>query len=449
MQFQKKDCILATIKTNCMINGQKLGISLSGGGYRAAAFHLGTLRTLHRLDLLDAVDVLSTISGGSITGACYAISELDFPAFDTWMSNTLSTKSVIQYVLFSRRSLPGWLLVFLLAASLVYLPFTKYAWTSVFLLTSVILLTAFWQFKIFPVSSIIESAYDLFFYQKATLSQLKERPLLVIGSTNIQTCRQFSFSKKKMDDSSYSYRPDPIRFKHADFPISRAVMASSCVPFAFTPVTISPEFYVNPADAERVNPTLVDGGVYDNQGIHRLTQKGSYQCDIIITSDAGNKLPFAQSYNNVFVLLIRTMDVFMQRIKNFQMMQNLYFNTRSVNKEIAYFSLGWDLENCIKGFIDNLVNQNITAIVIAAHQIPADWVIAPEAYRNELQDLLEIRTGYTSILKNALTANELFMARKVGTNLTKLSVHQVELLSRHAANLAELQIRLYCPTLFA
>jgi NTE family protein len=51
-----------------------LGLALSGGGYRAAAFHLGTLRALHKLDVLEKVDVFSTISGGSITGAaCFLL----------------------------------------------------------------------------------------------------------------------------------------------------------------------------------------------------------------------------------------------------------------------------------------------------------------------------------------------------------------------------------------
>ncbi|NCI51367.1 hypothetical protein GWC95_15670 [Sediminibacterium roseum] len=430
-----------------MIKQKKVGLSLSGGGYRAAAFHLGTLRKLDELGILSSVDVISTISGGSITGACYSLSKEPFASFDQQMAATLSGKSVIRYVLLSRRSLLGWLLVLLLLASLLYLPFTADAWISVFVLAMVVLLIAFFQYKLFPVSVIIERAYNTFFYKEATLSQLCEQPLLVIGSTNIQTCRQFSFSRVKMDDSSYSYRIPAIKFKHAAFPVARAVMASSCVPFAFAPVGIDRAFFADPADADMVNPQLVDGGVYDNQGIHRLTQKGSYQCDIIIASDAGNKLPFSKSYNNVFVLLIRTMDVFMQRIKNFQMMQHLYFNTRTVNKEIAYLSLGWDLENCIKGFIDNLGAGNITDLVIAAHEIPGEWVQDVKGHREELQQLLEQRVGYAAIAQRALTEDELVVARKVGTNLTKLSVQKVLLLSKHAANLTELQVKLYCPSL--
>jgi NTE family protein len=38
-------------------------LSLSGGGYRAAAFHLGTLEMLDELGLLGNLSVLSTVSG--------------------------------------------------------------------------------------------------------------------------------------------------------------------------------------------------------------------------------------------------------------------------------------------------------------------------------------------------------------------------------------------------
>jgi predicted acylesterase/phospholipase RssA len=45
------------------------GLALSGGGFRAAAYHLGVLRRLRELGLLAQVDMMSTVSGGSIAGA--------------------------------------------------------------------------------------------------------------------------------------------------------------------------------------------------------------------------------------------------------------------------------------------------------------------------------------------------------------------------------------------
>jgi predicted acylesterase/phospholipase RssA len=51
----------------------RLGLSLAGGGFRASLFHVGVLRRLAELDILRRVEVLSTVSGGSITGALYAL----------------------------------------------------------------------------------------------------------------------------------------------------------------------------------------------------------------------------------------------------------------------------------------------------------------------------------------------------------------------------------------
>jgi NTE family protein len=55
------------------ISGKKIALALSGGGYRVAAYHVGTLRALNRLKILDKVDVISSVSGGSIVAAYYVL----------------------------------------------------------------------------------------------------------------------------------------------------------------------------------------------------------------------------------------------------------------------------------------------------------------------------------------------------------------------------------------
>jgi NTE family protein len=49
----------------------KLGLALSGGGHRAASFHVGVLAKLAEFGLLRRIEVISTVSGGSIVGALY------------------------------------------------------------------------------------------------------------------------------------------------------------------------------------------------------------------------------------------------------------------------------------------------------------------------------------------------------------------------------------------
>ncbi len=45
---------------------KKLGLALSGGGFRASLFHIGVLARLAELDQLKDIEVISTVSGGSI-----------------------------------------------------------------------------------------------------------------------------------------------------------------------------------------------------------------------------------------------------------------------------------------------------------------------------------------------------------------------------------------------
>lgn len=77
-------------------------------------------------------------------------------------------------------------------------------------------------------------------------------------------------------------------------------------------------------------------------------------------------------YNNTVTLLLRTMNLFMGRIKNFQMIQNIY--QKNSSKEVAYQSLGWNLEGCIPIFMENLKLGNISRSLSLNHKIPEDWL---------------------------------------------------------------------------
>src|SRR5208283_2940969 len=43
-----------------------IGLSLSGGGFRATLFHLGVIRRLHEFGILAKLTTVSSVSGGSI-----------------------------------------------------------------------------------------------------------------------------------------------------------------------------------------------------------------------------------------------------------------------------------------------------------------------------------------------------------------------------------------------
>lgn len=427
---------------------RRFGLALSGGGYRAAAFHLGTLRKLHEMDRLASIDVISTISGGSITGAAYCLHQGTFEEFYDQMTRALLGCNVIS------RAIRSWSFVRFVLVILAFLVpggillSTRWAPLSVLPLLGLLFVVYRYQFRLLPVSREIERAYDAFFYHGQTLQHLRPTPILAIGASNLQTGRPFTFSREWMADSTYSYYQPPVHFEAANFPVARAVAASSCVPFAFTPVTIDPTYFREPADADRAHPQLIDGGVYDNQGIQKLTQANSrYECNTIVVSDAGAGLsPLgSRPYPNTAALLLRTVDLFMNRIKNAQMMANLFQRATEHSKCVAYLSLGWRLKNSIPGFIDNLAQGNVSPAVVAARQLRAEWVANPKEHRPALAAYLEQQVGYADLAARDLTDDEWQVVCRVGTNLTPLTPIQLKLLARHAANLTEIQVKLYWP----
>ncbi len=427
----------------------RIGLALSGGGYRASAFHLGTLSKLNDLGILGKVDVMSTISGGSITGAAWALYHGEYPAFHQMMVEKLRTKNVIHKILFSKWTIALGIASLTMLSVICLLLFTKYAPLSLPIIITLGVIILKYQFRIWPVSKMVEKAYDDFFFDKLTLKSLKAKPHIAIGSSNLHTGRPFTFSQMKMTDSSYIYRSEfdpPIHFNHQEFPIARAVAASACVPFAFSPITIDKKFFNNIEDHGRAEPILVDGGVYDNQGMHKLTQTGSsYECDIIIVSDAGGDFLGNKRYNNTLTLLMRTVDLFMYRIKSAQMTQNIYQNVRK--KPVAFISLGWRVETILTGFVHNLAQRNILSEVVAAHELTKEWEAEPKRFEQQIVDHLKSKLSLHGILANELTDEEWMRARHTGTNLTCLSAEQIDRLIRHAQNLTELQVKLYCPML--
>lgn len=85
----------------------RIGLALSGGGFRAVAFHLGALRALHDRGVLDRVDVISAVSGGTLIAAMWAYHDGDFAAFDRQVTRLLQTgltRDIARTLLLSRRA---------------------------------------------------------------------------------------------------------------------------------------------------------------------------------------------------------------------------------------------------------------------------------------------------------------------------------------------------------
>jgi NTE family protein len=219
-----------------------LGLALSGGGYRAAGFHLGTLQALDELGLLDQVGVLSTVSGGSIVGAAW----LDFrgrnpgepfQAFRDWFGEFLTSTTIdIEVVL----------------KNLLY-PFHKN-------------------------TDYLVLAYEEHLFGCRTLGMLPEFPVLCINATCLNTGKDWKFYRQVMGDSWFCRnRPgnswEERFYPSENLPIAIAVAASSCFPPVFALLILKSREYF--PDQVKTNPdiALTDGGMYDNQGLNSLFAK--------------------------------------------------------------------------------------------------------------------------------------------------------------------------------
>ena len=102
------------------------------------AFHLGCLRALHDRGLLAKVKVLSTVSGGSVIGACYAYSSDDFIAFDRRLTELL--RSGIQRLIIKEILAPTQLAKIVCTALFSGLPALA-AWTTARVLSTLRIFT--------------------------------------------------------------------------------------------------------------------------------------------------------------------------------------------------------------------------------------------------------------------------------------------------------------------
>ena len=239
-------------------------LSFSGGGTRAAALAYGVMVELRRTEitwngkkirLLDEVDCLSSVSGGSFTSAYYGLFGEDL--FKTF------------YDRFLIRNIQGDLI--------------KRALPDAFKLAS-------------PYFSRIDVAgelYDQTVFEGKTYAALlapRRRPFVILNATDMVTGEHFEFTQNQFDFLGSNLTP---------YQVGRAVAASSAFPFLLTPLTLvnhAPlqgfkseeyenalkDFYADPRrwlwadhqrtylDGTRPYIHLMDGGLADNIGLRSI-----------------------------------------------------------------------------------------------------------------------------------------------------------------------------------
>ncbi len=278
------------------INGEekRIGLALSGGGFRAACFHLGVMKKLDSLGLLDKIDLLSCVSGGSIAGGTLALNWGTGTALDK-LEDYVSTRSI------AVSSVIGGLLD----------PFEG------------------------RLDKLADS-YDKHLFDGKTMGALAGGPRIYLNATNLATGNMFFFvagGGKPEEMGEHMLKVVDA----ADFPIAEAVAASSAFPPVFPPLRLGPDRYPPAAAVEYI--TLSDGGVYDNLGVNP-TLRSRNALDYVIISDGGK--PFAmvdQPTQSGAIVLKESIGIMMEQIRGLEFDRIQHRHMAGVGPKPLWFSI--------------------------------------------------------------------------------------------------------------
>jgi len=279
-----------------MGSGTKLGLALSGGGFRAAFFHLGVLAALARQGLLPKVEVISTVSGGAILGAYYAL------RLKRAMEQDGDDLTDTDF-----QALVGEIETEFLEAAQRNLRFATFSnlWRNLEMRKTT-----------YSRSDRLGQLFDRYLFAlardgkvggpntKVPLAELPSdgytrrgvtAPRLVINATTLNTGHAWRFEQSTMGEwtpaSDYEWDVDrsmalalptslsDVIEEKASFSVGKAVAASAAVPGFFHPLAVTHLY--------EVQLQLVDGGVFDNQGVDALVDA---ECTHFVVSDAGGQM---------------------------------------------------------------------------------------------------------------------------------------------------------------
>lgn len=291
-------------REDLVVQTPRIGLALSGGGFRAAIFHLGVIRRLEELDIMSRVRVVSAVSGGSIISAYYLCEmerrlRLEKPEDRDRAKTRIRIFEDIAHDFFQALDNN------LRTRALIFTPF-YYPW--LFLKT-----LALKPFRAGARSELIQREYDKWFYNNNSLDQLPSAvqkdnqesagepsagPRLLINTTSLLTGERVAFSREPL-----SHVNEMSRVNTNVLPLSRVVGASSGVPGLFPPTLISGD-------------VLVDGGVADNQGIESLIEDPA-DCNLLLVSDASGQMePIHTIREGVLKALLRVNSIFQFQIRS-------------------------------------------------------------------------------------------------------------------------------------
>ena len=228
------------------MNSKRIGLALSGGGYRALVFHLGVLARLASGNLLEEVSFISTVSGGSLAAALiYAANDYRWPSSQTYLG------TVVPEI---RRFLPRHNLAReLIRAQIFRNPSTWFRRVD------------------HKLARVLSSNWGI----RPSIQAIPDHPRWVINAACYETFKNWRFMSRRMGDYDFGNTINP------DVPLALAV-AASAAHYLVGPVVIDTttfqwekhaegstmETYIITPEYDKVS--LLDGAFYDNLGTEAL-----------------------------------------------------------------------------------------------------------------------------------------------------------------------------------
>jgi len=238
-------------------------LALSGGGFRATLFHLGTLWRLNELKLLRDLKAITSVSGGSITSGLLGL---------RWKQLTFDASGEATNF-----------------ADVIVKPLRRFCSQG----CDVHTVLKGWLNPFRQPNYYLAQHYRKTLFGDATLQDLPsddEGPRFTIYATNLLTGVSVRMTRKRLADYRIGEILDP------QIPLATAVAASSAFPPLYVPLKLKTapgtwqslkgaDLFAN--EAYRRVLYLGDGGIYDNMGLQSIEDR----YETVLVSDAGS--PFA------------------------------------------------------------------------------------------------------------------------------------------------------------
>ncbi len=279
-----------------IVNGKSIGLALSGGGSRAVAFHLGTLRALEDLGLLDEVQIISGVSGGSVMTGLLGYTDDQFSDVDAKTTEFL--KRGLVWPSLKKMLHPGRLFQVVAAFAAVMLP--TFALKLVLNIASKMI-------SLFPGNSDVngwlarlrwpiprwysrthvmrDAIADLVGTQTCD-SATRQGKSIIFNACELRTSTAFRMSNERHGSWRYGWAPA------SDLTVADAVTASAAYPPLLPPFDWT-KIFAKGDRREKKRVIVTDGGVFENIGVSVMEpgrdQSISAICfapEVIIASDA-------------------------------------------------------------------------------------------------------------------------------------------------------------------